>query len=87
MSEQNGDDIMNPTQFKLGYDNATNPDVMVFSIPLKWCAEDVEFGTALLKERIDGVKSIALGIIRQKREMKQKANGIIKPLGPDLNVA
>ncbi len=77
--EQKDDNIMSPTIFKLGYDNSTDPNVMLINIPLSGCADDMEYGTSILRGKLDEIKAIALKIIQTKREKKKSLAGIIKP--------
>lgn len=72
------DGIMSPLQFRIGYDNDKDPQVMVFNVPLQRLAEDLEEGSALLRGKLDEAKQIALNLIKMKRERK-KMQGLVRP--------
>lgn len=72
------DDLMSPMSFRIGYDKADDPDVMIFNVPLKRCADDLEEGSAVLRGKLEEAKQIALKIIAAKRERK-KINGLVRP--------
>ena len=86
MNEENKNDpLMSETDFRVGYDNEKDPNVMVFNVPLKACAENLEYGSALVRGKLDEAKQIALRIISEKRMRKAKQTALFTPNG-DLKV-
>ena len=79
--------LMNTTDFRIGYDKTDDPDVMVFNVPLKRCAEDLEYGSALIRGKLDEAKQIALKLITAKRERRKMLTGLAKPGRSPLGVA
>lgn len=85
--EKPEESLMNPVDFRIGYDKAEDPDVMIFNVPLKGCAEDLEYGSAKIRGKLDEAKQIALKIIAAKRERRKMLTGIARPGRSPLGVA
>lgn len=83
---ENGVDkaLMSETDFRVGYDNDKDPNVMVFNVPLKRCADDLEYGSAILRGKLEEAKQIALNIIKVKRDRKKQMTGLARPNGMKL---
>ena len=73
--------LMSPTDFRIGYDNDNDPDVMIFNVPLKRCADDIEYGSAILRGKLEEAKQIALTLIKAKRDKKKMLTGLARPGG------
>jgi len=80
------DSLMSDTEFRLGYDNEQNPKIMVINVPIQWCTDNPENGTAFLRGKLDEAKQIALKIIQAKRMKAAQQKGILKPSEADLQV-
>jgi len=77
MSDDKG--IKSVTEFRVGYDDIRDPKVMIINIPLQFVADNPEFGTALLRGKLEEAKQIALNLVSNKRIKKQQETGLIKP--------
>lgn len=73
------------TEFELGWDGEEK-NVMVVFIPIKALSENMNYGTALLRGRMEEIKAMALLNIQERRAKKQRV-GIIQGNGQPLHVA
>lgn len=79
MTENAAESLMSETEFRIGYDDARDPKIMVINVPIQFCVDNPEFGTALLRGKLDEGKQIALTIISNKRIKKAQTAGVLKP--------
>lgn len=84
--EQNDSGFISESEFRIGFDNEKDPKAMIINLPIQWCVDNPEIGTALIRGKLDEAKQIALNHVHNKRLRKAHAAGILKPNGVQLDV-